>query len=166
MLSLQGRRMLPPGPPPGGRQVKDAVVFAIGQRALLASPSEARGRVTLTDEAGTAPVVTLSAGTEVAIVAWRPRRGGGTRYRVVVSSDGTEGWVGVASLAPRPVVAQAPVRRAVLAAPVTSAAKSAAKPVGVVPRPLAAAKAKPAAATVAAPKVKPAAARKPKRKSR
>jgi hypothetical protein len=116
MLSLQGRRMLPPASPPGGRQMKDGMVFAVGQRALLACATDGRGRVTLTDEAGTAAVVTLSAGTEVAIVAWRPRRGGGTRYRVVVSSDGTEGWVGVASLAPRPV-APAPVR-AVVAPPV------------------------------------------------
>jgi hypothetical protein len=72
-------------------------VFAIGRRAFVNCPEGGEGRISLLDEAGTAVVDSLLDGTEVEIVAWKPR-GTATRYFVRVTSRETTGWVGVAQL--------------------------------------------------------------------
>jgi hypothetical protein len=58
--------------------------------------------VTLTDDSGTNVLATVADGVEVEILAWLPRRGGDTRYRVTPTGGGVEGWLGAASLQPRP----------------------------------------------------------------
>jgi hypothetical protein len=81
-------------------------------------------RVTLTDDTGTSALATVAHGVEVEILAWRPRRGGDTRYRVVCTSGGIEGWLSATNLQarrpppPKVVVPAAPSRRPVLPAPV------------------------------------------------
>ena len=102
---------------PSSRQEKDGPVLAVGWRVLVTSPDGRAQRVTLTDADGTSALATVAAGAEVEILAWRPHRSGGTRYRVVPTNGGTEGWLGAASLAPRqrpvsrpPVAAAAPIK--------------------------------------------------------
>jgi hypothetical protein len=80
---------------------KDRPVLGIGTRVLVTSGGNRSDRVTLTDDSGTSPLGTVAHGVEVEIVAWRPRRGGDTRYRVVTTGDRVEGWLGAASLQPR-----------------------------------------------------------------
>ena len=75
-------------------------VFAIGRR-VLACGGDRSGRVTLSDETGTASLGTLVKNTEVAIVAWRPR-GEATKYLVRAMDSGVEGWVGVGSIRGKP----------------------------------------------------------------
>ena len=89
----------PSAPPSPGS--KAPPVLGIGSRVLVASRSGRSGQVTLTDDAGTSAVATVGDGVEVEILAWRPRRGGETRYRVASTSGGVEGWLGVTSLRPR-----------------------------------------------------------------
>ncbi len=95
--------LLPPRarniPPRPGRDT--GPVLAVGGRALVASPSNA---APLTDETGHRPAGSLSDGSTVEILAWRPRGAGGTRYKVR-STDGTEGWLAADRLRaiPRPV---------------------------------------------------------------
>ena len=85
----------------------DASVLAVGRRVFVACPSDGAGRATVTDEAGIKPLRTLSDGTEVQIVAWRPRGVNGTRYRVRCPPDDLEGWLPARNLrgsrAPAPV---------------------------------------------------------------
>lgn len=94
---------------PGGT---DASVLAVGRRVFVACPSDGSGRVTLMDEVGTKPLRTLAAGTEVQIVAWRPRGTAGTRYRVRCPPDDLEGWLPARNLrgtqAPSPAPGSAP----------------------------------------------------------
>ena len=78
-----------------------APIFAVGRRVYVASSGDRATRLTLTDDAGSDAPTSLADGTEVEILAWRPRRGGDTRYRVVATSGGIEGWLGAASLKPR-----------------------------------------------------------------
>jgi len=89
-----------------------ASVLAVGRRVFVACPSDGPGRATVTDEAGTKPLRTLSDGTEVQIVAWRPRGVNGTRYRVRCPPDDLEGWLPARNLrglrVPAPVPAAAP----------------------------------------------------------
>jgi len=102
-------------PPP---TTKDRAILAVGWRVLVSCRNGGSEHVTLTDESGTSPVATVADGVEVEIVAWRPRRGGDTRYRVVSTNGGIEGWLGAASLqarhpSPSPkvaVVSAAPLR--------------------------------------------------------
>jgi hypothetical protein len=47
----------------------------------------------LKDDAGAVARSSLSDGTEVEIVAWRPGRFGDTRYRVRSTGTGLEGWL-------------------------------------------------------------------------
>ena len=75
---------------PGGT---DASVLAVGRRVFVACVPFGPGRATLTDELGTKPLRTLADGTEVQIVAWRPRGAAGTRYRVRCPPDDFEGWL-------------------------------------------------------------------------
>ena len=90
-------------------------VLAVGRRVFVARSVDGPRRVTLTDDAGTNELATLTDGNEVEILAWRPR-GSGTRYRVRSTGDGLEGWLAVGNLRG--------TRRAVSPAP-TAAALSA-----------------------------------------
>jgi hypothetical protein len=78
----------------GGR----ASVFAVGWRAYVACAAGGPASVALTDDAGANGVTSLAAGSEVEILAWRPRGSGGTRYRVRSTGNGVEGWLGAGNL--------------------------------------------------------------------
>jgi hypothetical protein len=80
---------------------KDPPVLGVGRRVVVTCRKNGSDRVTLTDENGTSALATVADGVEVEILAWRPRRGGDTRYRVVSTTGGVEGWLGAASLKPR-----------------------------------------------------------------
>jgi len=88
------RRPVAPGP------VRSrSPVFAVGQRVCIAVSAEnGSRRVSLTDEAGQHTVASLSGGTEVAILAWRPGWAGAARYRVRATGSGDEGWLAVGDL--------------------------------------------------------------------
>ena len=75
-----------------------AGVFAIGRRVFVASPTAHVPGVTLTDDTGATACGKLRDGTEVEIVAWRPRGSQGTRYLVRSPSKGIEGWLGAGDL--------------------------------------------------------------------
>ena len=107
------------GPPRGPSLERTRVpVFAVGRRVSVAGSSEKSADVTLTDEAGTTAVGTLRSGSEVEILAWRPRGADGARYRVRATRNAIEGWLGAASLSspPKPAAVvreAAPERRPV-----------------------------------------------------
>jgi len=73
------------------------------------------------DETGTTAIGKLSGGSEVEILAWRPRGAEGTRYRVRATRNALEGWLGVASLS-SPAKPSALVRAAAAAPPVPALA--------------------------------------------
>jgi hypothetical protein len=73
-------------------------VFAVGRRVYVARTGGGSAHVTLTDDAGKMPLATLSDGTEVAILAWRPGWAGNTQYRVRATASGLEGWLPVGNL--------------------------------------------------------------------
>ena len=83
-------------------EAKDRPTLSVGSRVLVAARSGGDRGVALTDDAGTSVVATVPDGTEVEVLAWRPRRGGDTRY-LVAPSGGPEGWLGASCLRPRPV---------------------------------------------------------------
>ena len=89
----------PGAPPPSS--AKAPPVLGVGWRVLVASQS-AGDRVTLTDDTWVSALATVADGAEVEILAWRPHRGSDTRYRVVSTGGGVEGWLGGASLRTRP----------------------------------------------------------------
>jgi hypothetical protein len=70
-----------------------ASVFAVGRRVYVASAGDGLAHVALTDDAGADARTRLTDGTEVEILAWRPRKFDGTRYRVRVTREGFEGWL-------------------------------------------------------------------------
>ena len=75
-----------------------APIFAVGWRAYVASPGDGPARLTSTEEAGSdAGGTSLADGTEVEILAWRPRSNG-TRYRVRSTRAGLEGWIAAGAL--------------------------------------------------------------------
>ena len=76
----------------------DRAVLAVGRRVYVACPSDMFTGATLTNEAGTSPLASLADGTEVDILAWRPRGSSGTRYRVRSARDGLEGWLPAGNL--------------------------------------------------------------------
>ncbi len=105
------------GPPRGPSSERVRVpVFAVGRRVRVACSSENAAGVTLMDETGTTAIGKLSGGSEVEILAWRPRGAEGTRYRVRATRNALEGWLGVASLS-SPAKPSALVRRIAAAAP-------------------------------------------------
>ena len=83
---------------------KGRPVLGVGSRVTVVSRNGRSDHVTLTDDSGTGMLATIAPGVEVEIVAWRPGRGGDTRYRVVTTGDRVEGWLGAASLQPRQIV--------------------------------------------------------------
>ena len=96
-------------------------------RAIVRSHGEGLGRVSLTDEDGTASLGNLADGVEVEVTAWRPRRGMGALYRVRPSRGGTEGWIGAVNLEAVPVPRERPAPQAPAAAPRAKAPASKAK---------------------------------------
>src|ERR1051326_6780542 len=71
-----------------------APIFAVGWRAYVASPGDGPAPRTSADEAGAdGGGASMVDGTEVEILAWRPRSSG-TRYRVRSTCAGLEGWLG------------------------------------------------------------------------
>jgi len=77
-------------------------VFAVGRRVYVACAGDRLAHVALTDDAGADAWTRLADGTEVEILAWRPRGSHGTRYRVRVTRDGREGWLAVDNLRSTP----------------------------------------------------------------
>jgi hypothetical protein len=73
-------------------------VFAVGRRVYVACSRQHSPQVALKDDAGRVARSSLSDGTEVEILAWRPRGFGETRYRVRSTGTGLEGWLAVENL--------------------------------------------------------------------
>jgi hypothetical protein len=73
-------------------------VFAVGRRVYVACAGDRPAHVALTDDAGADARARLADGTEVEILAWRPRGAGDTRYCVRSTRDGLEGWLAVDNL--------------------------------------------------------------------
>jgi hypothetical protein len=92
--------------PPARRHVS---VFAVGRRVYVACAGDRLVHVALTDHAGANVVTRLSDGTEVEILAWRPRGSDGTRYRVRSTCDGLEGWLAVDNLRSTPCAVAVPI---------------------------------------------------------
>jgi len=86
-----------------------ASVFAVGRRVYVACAGDGLAQVALTDDAGTDARTRLADGTEVEILAWRPRGFHGTRYRVRATRDGLEGWLAVDNLRSTPSACSAPI---------------------------------------------------------
>jgi hypothetical protein len=115
---------------PPSRDHGDGNVLAVGWRVRVTSPAGRGHRVSLTDSEGTTTVTTLPDGTEVEILAWRPRRSGATLYRVQPTSGGKEGWLSGSSLKAPPAPAPQKVRPIAAARP-QPASKSAPKAVPI-----------------------------------
>jgi len=98
------------GPMPGARPSRAAgPILSVGRRVFVHCPASPGKTVELTDDAGCGSAM-LADGTEVEIVAWRPRGATGTRYRVQGTDRSFEGWLGGDNLrAPEPVAPKAPV---------------------------------------------------------
>jgi len=86
-----------------------ASVFAVGRRVFVACVGERLAHVVLTDDACADARTRLADGTEVEILAWRPRGAHGTRYRVRATRDGREGWLAVDNLRSTPSAGSTPI---------------------------------------------------------
>jgi hypothetical protein len=87
------------GPLRGSPPVRVRVpVFAVGRRVYVTCSGGHAAHVALTDDAGANALASLTDGTEVEILGWRPRGFGGTRYRVRTTRNGVEGWLAVGDL--------------------------------------------------------------------
>lgn len=73
-------------------------VLAVGRRVFVNCVGQPLGSIALTDENGNALPRRVTDGSEVEILAWRPRGSVGTRYRVRVDSDGAAGWLHAVNL--------------------------------------------------------------------
>jgi hypothetical protein len=101
-MSFQPRSRFTPRPPR-----IDTVVLAVGQTVFVnCAPGDSA--VVLTDEGGIPISSALSDGSEVQVLAWRPRGTYGTRYRVLVRGNRADGWLGARQLRPT-ATAAAPV---------------------------------------------------------
>src|SRR5262245_54394192 len=87
-----------------------ASVFGVGRRVYVACAGDRLAHVALTDDAGADAQTRLADGTEVEILAWRPRGSHGTRYCVRATRDGLEGWLAVDNLRTHRLRAQPPLR--------------------------------------------------------
>jgi hypothetical protein len=86
-----------------------ASIFAVGRRVYVACAGDRRAQVALPDAAGADALNRLADGTEVEILAWRPRGADGTRYRVRSTCNGREGWLAVDNLRSTPCAVAAPI---------------------------------------------------------
>jgi hypothetical protein len=73
-------------------------VLAVGQRAFVHSPAQQSHVVFLTNEHGIPGDTVLRDGSEIEVVAWRPRGLDGTRYRIRGCADGADGWLAAEEL--------------------------------------------------------------------
>ena len=94
----------PSSPRPSPQPRRARAVLSVGRRLFINCPGVPRS-VALTDDAGRS-ISALADGAEVEIVAWRPRGGSGTRYRVRSTRDRCEGWLAAEEL--RPALTPAP----------------------------------------------------------
>ena len=99
-----------------------AAVLPVGCHAILRAPAGGANRVTLTTEDGTTALTTVTAGVEVEITAWRPRRSGPALYRVRTKTGGKEGWAAGPSLERLPPSPSSPPRNPAVAGPVVKRA--------------------------------------------
>jgi len=87
-------------------------VLPVGRRVFVNAPDSPGRALILTDEVGRTGTQRLADGVEVEILAWKPRGGAGTRYRIHSTSPDAEGWVGAEDLRsarhPVPVAAVKP----------------------------------------------------------
>ena len=72
-------------------------IFAVGWHAYVACAGDRPAPLMLTDASGAEERSSLADGTEVEILAWRPRSGG-TWYRVRSTCADLEGWLPAGSL--------------------------------------------------------------------
>jgi hypothetical protein len=86
-----------------------ASVFAVGRRVYVACAGDRLAHVALTDDAGADARTLLADGTEVEILAWRPRGSHGTRNRVRSTRNGLEGWLAVDNLRSTAFAVSAPI---------------------------------------------------------
>jgi len=84
-IRSRSRPARPVGPP--------RAVLAVGRRVFVHATPDAARLVSLTNEHGIPGAAVLRDGTEVEVLAWRPRGSAGTRYRVCARPDGTDGWL-------------------------------------------------------------------------
>ena len=109
-------------------RIREDGVIAVGCRATVRRPPNGGDGVTLTTEDGRTALGTVQVGAEVEITAWRSRGSAPALYRVLIRSEGKEGWTSAASLESPPPATQthdsrAPVeRRGQVPAPQTSRA--------------------------------------------
>jgi hypothetical protein len=82
----------------GRRSPTDTVVHGVGQRVYVNCSGNGLAHVDLMNGEGTTVIASLADGTEVMVVAWKPRGAPGTRYCVRCTSDGVEGWLAAANL--------------------------------------------------------------------
>lgn len=117
----------PRGPMPTARPPRSpGSILPVGRRVFVHCPTNPGSTVELTDDAGCGSGAMLTDGTEVEIVAWRPRGATGTRYRVQGKDRGVQGWLGGDNLrAPVPVTPpKSPVAVAPAAAEKAAPAKT------------------------------------------
>ena len=85
---------------------KDGVI-AVGCRAIVRRPPHGGDGVTLTTEDGRTALGTVQVGAEVEITAWRSRWSAPALYRVLIRSEGKEGWTSPSNLtSPPPALPQ------------------------------------------------------------
>jgi len=73
-------------------------VLSIGRRVFVHCPGDPARGVILTDDAGQEVLPRLADGAPVEVIAWLPRGGASTRYRVRSASGQVDGWLGAAEL--------------------------------------------------------------------
>lgn len=88
-----------PRPPDQVRPSRGGVVLSVGRRVFVNCPGNPGRTVALTDDTGQS-TTQLADGVEVEIVAWRPRGGTATRYRVHAPRQHAEGWLAADQLRP------------------------------------------------------------------
>ena len=89
---------VPSSRPRSARPRSPRLVLAVGQRAFVHAPGGTSRLVSLTNGDGIPGATALCDGTEVEVLAWRPRGSTGTRYRIRHRSDGADGWVAAEEL--------------------------------------------------------------------
>ncbi len=113
----------------GRPPTRSGPVMAIGQRVFVDSAGNRSGSVALGDVSGKNPsAVHLVDGSEVQVVAWRPRGANETRYRVQ-TAQGVDGWLPAENLRSG-LVAVPRTEPSVVAPPATMGASSGTRPFG------------------------------------
>lgn len=111
-------------PRSGPVPARPRLVLAVGQRAFVHSSAQHGHFVSLTNEHGVPGDTVLRDGSEIEVLAWRPRGIDGTRYRIRRCADGVDGWLAAEELRTTPARATAEPEAA------TSAPTGAGRPFG------------------------------------